>query len=48
MLPPGHSSAGIMRPTINRRSRRIESFTDVEAARVRETIAGAEASCAMG
>ena len=31
MLPPGHSPAGIMRPTINTRSRRVETFTDAEA-----------------
>jgi len=36
MLPPGHSNLGIMRPDINMTSRRLETFTDVEAAHIRE------------
>jgi hypothetical protein len=40
ILPPGHSNVGIMRPTVNMRSRRVETFTEAEAAliqlRVRE------------
>lgn len=36
MLPPGHSNLGIMRADINMTSRRLETFTDVEAAHLRE------------
>jgi hypothetical protein len=36
MLPPGHSNLGIMRADINMTSRRLETFTDVEAAHIRE------------
>jgi hypothetical protein len=36
MLPTGHSNVGIMRPDINMTSRRLETFTDVEAAHLRE------------
>jgi len=36
MLPTGHSNVGIMRPDINMTSRRVETFTDVEAAHIRE------------
>ena len=40
VLPIGHSLVGIMRPTVNMRSRRVETFTEVEAgeihARLRE------------
>jgi len=36
MLPTGHSNVGIMRPDINMTSRRLETFTDVEAAHIRE------------
>jgi len=36
LLPPGHSNLGIMRPDINMTSRRLETFTDVEAAHIRE------------
>ena len=36
MLPPGHSNLGIMRPDINMMSRRLETFTHVEAAHIRE------------
>ena len=32
ILPPGHSNAGIMRPTVNMRSRGVETFTEDEAA----------------
>jgi len=38
MLPPGHSNVGIMRPDINMTSRRLETFTDVEAAHIREQL----------
>jgi hypothetical protein len=31
LLPPGHSPVGIMRPTINMMSRRVETFTSAEA-----------------
>jgi hypothetical protein len=36
MLPTGHSNVGIMRPDINMTSRRLETFTDLEAAHLRE------------
>lgn len=36
MLPPGHSNLGIMRADINMTSRRLETFTHVEAAHIRE------------
>jgi hypothetical protein len=35
ILPPGHSTTGIMRPTVNMTSRRVETFTAVEAATIR-------------
>jgi len=35
MLPPGHSNVGIMRPSINMTSRRLETFTEEEAAQIR-------------
>jgi hypothetical protein len=38
MLPPGHSNVGIMRPDINMTSRRLETFTDVEATRIQEHV----------
>jgi hypothetical protein len=38
MLPAGHSNVGIMRPSINMTSRRLETFTDVEAAQIRERV----------
>jgi len=38
LLPPGHSNIGIMRPSINMTSRRLETFTDVEAAHIRERV----------
>ena len=38
MLPPGHSNVGIMRPDINMTSRRLETFTDVEAAHIRDHV----------
>ncbi len=38
MLPPGHSNVGIMRPGINMTSRRLETFTEVEAAQIRERV----------
>ena len=38
MLPPGHSNVGIMRPSINMTSRRLETFTEVEAAHIRERL----------
>jgi len=36
MLPVGHSNVGIMRPSINMTSRRLETFTEAEAAQIRE------------
>ena len=36
ILPPGHSNAGIMRRAINMTTRRLETFTDVEAKEIRE------------
>jgi len=36
MLPPGHSNLGIMRSDINMTSRRLETFTDVQAAHIHE------------
>ena len=38
MLPVGHSNVGIMRPSINMTSRRLETFTAEEAAQIREHI----------
>jgi hypothetical protein len=38
MLPPGHSNVGIMRPSINMTSRRLETFTTHEAAHIRERV----------
>jgi hypothetical protein len=38
MLPPGHSNVGIMRPDINMTSRRLETFTDVEATHIQEHV----------
>jgi hypothetical protein len=38
ILPPGHSDVGIMRPTINMTSRRVETFTEAEANQLRERI----------
>jgi hypothetical protein len=38
MLPPGHSHVGIMRPSINMTSRRLETFTTHEAAQIRERL----------
>jgi hypothetical protein len=35
ILPPGHSTTGIMRPTINMTSRHAETFTTVEAKTIR-------------
>ena len=35
MLPPGHSTTGIMRPSIRMTSRRVETFTREEAAHLR-------------
>ena len=34
ILPPGHSPVGIMRPTINMRSRRVETFSESEATEI--------------
>ncbi len=34
LLPPGHSSVGIMRPSINMTSRRVETFTQAEVAEI--------------
>jgi len=36
MLPPGHSLSGIMRPSIDMASRRVETFTKDEAVMIRE------------
>jgi hypothetical protein len=38
MLPPGHSIVGIMRPSINMMSRRVETFTKEEAAQLRSVL----------
>ena len=38
ILPPGHSNVGIMRPNINMTSRRLETFTELEAAQIRERV----------
>jgi hypothetical protein len=38
MLPPGHSMVGIMRPSINMMSRRVETFTKEEAAQLRSVL----------
>jgi hypothetical protein len=38
MLPVGHSGVGIMRPSINMTSRRLETFTENEAAQLREHV----------
>jgi hypothetical protein len=36
ILPPGHSPVGIMRPSIDMRSRRVETFTKDEGSTIRE------------
>jgi hypothetical protein len=38
LLPPGHSNVGIMRPSINMNSRRLETFTELEATHIRERL----------
>jgi hypothetical protein len=40
LLPPGHSNIGIMRPSINMTSRRLETFTTQEAAQIHERLRG--------
>ena len=40
ILPPGHSLTGIMRPGIDMTSRRVETFTKVEAKQIRERLRG--------
>jgi hypothetical protein len=35
ILPPGHSTVGIMRPTLNMMSRRVETFTELEGEQLR-------------
>lgn len=42
LLPPGHSSVGIMRPSINMTSRRVETFTEVEIAEIHEQLRRAQ------
>ena len=38
LLPPGHSTLGIMRPSINMTSRRVETFTENEAVQLRSLL----------
>jgi hypothetical protein len=38
ILPPGHSSVGIMRPTINMMSRRVETFNESEAREIQSRL----------
>lgn len=38
LLPRGHAIAGIMRPEVNMTSRRLQTFTDVEANQIRRRI----------
>jgi len=38
ILPPGHSPVGIMRPTINMRSRRVETFSESEAREIQSRL----------
>jgi len=38
LLPPGHSNTGIMRASIDMTSRRLETFTGVQAAHIRERV----------
>jgi hypothetical protein len=38
ILPAGHSRAGIMRPSVNMISRRVETFTQEEAVQIREHV----------
>jgi len=38
MLPAGHSNVGIMRPSIDMSSRRLETFTTIEATQLREQL----------
>jgi hypothetical protein len=38
ILPPGHSSVGIMRPTINQMSRREETFSESEAREIQSRL----------
>ena len=40
LLPPGHAHIGIMRPTINMTSRRLETFTTQEAAQIHARLRG--------
>jgi hypothetical protein len=40
LLPPGHANIGIMRPTINMTSRRLETFTTQEAAQIHARLRG--------
>jgi hypothetical protein len=42
ILPPGHSNVGIMRPTVNMRSRRVETFTEDEAAAIQNVLSERE------
>lgn len=39
ILPPGHSTVGIMRPSINMTSRRVETFTPSEKAAITARLA---------
>jgi len=39
LLPPGHSSIGIMRPQIDMMSRTLATFTKDEAAEIRRRLA---------
>ena len=38
MLRPGHSAVGLMRPTINMRSRRVETFSESEAGEIQSRL----------
>jgi hypothetical protein len=38
MLPPGHSTIGIMQPTVNMASRRLATFSKKEASEIRQRI----------
>jgi hypothetical protein len=40
MLPPGHSNLGIMRHAIDMTTRRLETFTKLEANEIRERVRG--------
>ena len=47
ILPAGHSPVGIMRPSINMTSRRVETFTEAEAAEMHERLLQRAGTCGI-